>query len=169
MYFDLDFWMQSLNSDANLVVKQFVAIVRRYCTIYLGLNPSEDSVIVLNSSKGFNKSFHLVFTSVVFENNTCCKQFVDKLLSRLSSIELDQMSYIDVNNCKKIIVDRKVYSQNQTFRKLYSSKYGRNTPFETLSMEEFTNIESFFYDYCQCSDDNGLGQVKSTEFYLYGH
>ena len=102
MYFDLDFWMQSLNSDANLVVKQFVAIVRRYCTIYLGLNPSEDSVIVLNSSKGFKKSFHLVFTSVVFENNTCCKQFVDKLLSRLSSIELDQMSYIDVNNCKKI-------------------------------------------------------------------
>ena len=87
-----------------------------------------EDVIILDSSTKKKFSSHLIFTKVVFENNQHCGAFVKNLVDKFSNEELGIFSSIDSHNNKKMIVDCSVYSVNQNFRLIFSSKFGKNSP-----------------------------------------
>ena len=54
--------------------------------------------------------------------------FIQHVLRNASLIDLQDISYRDTSGSVKYIIDCKVYSRNQNFRLLGSSKFGKNVP-----------------------------------------
>jgi len=98
------------------------------CNNAFNLNCTADDVIVLDASTDKKLSYHVIIKSVVFHNTTCCKAFVQHVLSNISGEGLQEISYIDMKGSVKYLIDMKVYSRNQNFRLIGSSKFGKNFP-----------------------------------------
>ena len=93
-----------------------------------GINCSSDEVIVLKSSTELKISFHLVFKSVVFPNNRSCKDFVQFVLEKLSPADRLMLCAFDSSIQPVGVIDMTVYSRNQNFRLVQSSKFGKDSP-----------------------------------------
>ena len=81
--------------DAENLVEEFINIFVTHINFVNKLNCTRSDVIVLNSSNTIKNSFHLIFKSVVFANNQCCKQFIQCVLKHLSPADIEKISYID--------------------------------------------------------------------------
>ena len=111
-----------------------------HCNLVNKLICTRSDVLVLDSSNAIKNSFHLIFKSVVFANNRCCKQFIQSVLNSLSPEQIEKISYVDSCRKSKLIIDLSVYGKNQNFRMISSSKFGKNTSLKLVS--SCTNVDN---------------------------
>lgn len=154
--------MFNTESNAESLVEEFVNIFVNYCNFVNKLNCNQSDVIVLDSSNATKNSYHLIFKTIVFANNLCCKQFIQNVLNSLSPEEIQKISFVDSCGKSKLIVDLSVYKRNQNFRMISSSKFGKNTPLKLV--ESCINVDSelIFFD-SLISDRNLVVNTCSIE------
>ena len=93
-------------------------------------------------------SYHLIFKTVIFENNITCKSFVQSVIDNLSSELRKTFTAFDKKMKSKSIVGLSVYNRNQNFRLLSSSKFGK---YIALKMDEkHKNDAPSFFDTLIC-------------------
>ena len=137
--------------DAESLVEEFINIFVNHSNFVNKLNATRSDVLVLNSSNAVKNSFHLIFKSVVFANNRCCKQFIQYVLNSLTPSEIEKISYVNSCGNSNLIIDLSVYGKNQNFRMISSSKFGKNTQLKLVSSctdidDQLTFFESFVSD-----------------------
>ena len=124
----------------NALIEVFIS----NCNLTFGMNISPTDVVTMISSNNVKISYHIVFKTVIFENNIKCKSFVQSVINNLSSENRDRFTAFDMKMKRKSIVDLSVYSTNQNFRLLLSSKFGKNTALHFD--EKHKNNEPHFFD-----------------------
>ena len=134
--------------DGSVVINALIEVFISNCNLTFGMNISPTDVVTMISSNNVKISYHIVFKTVIFENNIKCKSFVQSVINNLSSENRDRFTAFDMKMKRKSIVDLSVYSTNQNFRLLLSSKFGKNT---TLHFDEkHKNNEPHFFDTLIC-------------------
>ena len=104
---------------------------------------SQSDVITMISRNNVKISYHLIFKTVIFENNITCKSFVQSVIDNLSPEHRERFTAFDKKMKSKSIVDLSVYSRNQNFRLLLSSKFGKNTALK-FDDKHKNDVPSFF-------------------------
>ena len=138
--------MASEDDIADDLVNNLITLVIKFCKVFINFVCNVDDVVVLKSCNGVKKSYHLIFKTAIFENNKHCKIFIETFLSRLTNEELGSISFTTTNNSRKSIIDVNVYSTNQNFRLLYSSKFGKNIPLVPVKDGYLIDSCDLFYD-----------------------
>ena len=129
LYLDVDFdKIRNSHVRCKFSINHIMDIFLSSCNSVFNLHCTLDDVVVLNSSSRAKLSYHLIFKNVVFPNTACCMTFIQHVLRNASLIDLQDISYRDTSGSVKYIIDCKVYSRNQNFRLLGSSKFGKNVP-----------------------------------------
>ena len=163
MYFDIDFDPLDEDYNAELCVYKFVDIFVKYCNIVHNLRCTKSDVVVLDSSNATKNSYHLIFKTVVFENNLSCKKFIQDVLNRLSLEEIEEISFFDSSGQSKYIVDLSVYQKNQNFRIMFSSKFGKNTQLKAVQSIAIASQKQIFFDSLVCDKNLVVNTKKYKE------
>lgn len=172
LYFDIEYDMV-VNKEKNgpELVEKLIKIVANLLSKKYDLLCSIEDVLILDSTTKEKFSFHLIFPKVIFSNNRCCKDFITYLVGNLSNEDLNMLTVFDSHKNKKLIIDLSVYSKNQNFRILFSSKYGKSYPLQVsqsnkyvISNEKAVNIQSqFFFDSLVCGKDFIVNTLSSDK------
>ena len=168
LYFDLEYYLE-FNEDKNgsIVLNKLIDDVIVELKVKYDVSCSSADVLVLDSCSKKKFSYHLIFPSVVFENNIQCKEFVKSFVES-NSDERKQNIVNGPNDSKKSIIDLSVYSKNQNLRIIFSSKYGKDTRLLLSEENKFpvnsTNSGQYqlFLD-SLVSDKSLLVNVSSTD------
>jgi hypothetical protein len=98
-----------------------------------------------SDGSGYKRSFHLVFSNIVFRNNhTAMKTFVvDCVMPRVKT--KTQFKWISVQkngDVVKYAIDPLVYTKNRAWRLMYARKKGKTamTPWDTVAWQEITYV-----------------------------
>ena len=162
LYFDIEYNRnENKDKNSNGLVELLIEIFVDYCNTTFGIKCCSNDVIILNSSNDVKVSYHLVFKTVVFENNIKCKNFIQHVIENLSPENLEMLNAFDMKLERKLIIDMSVYNKNQNFRILQSSKFGKNTPLELLNNDEISM--SIFFE-TLISDQLLIVNTNSSEF-----
>lgn len=129
--------------DGSVVINALIEIFISNCNRTFGMDISQSDVITMISSNNVKISYHLIFKTVIFENNMKCKSFVQSVIDNLSSEQRETFTAFDKKMKSKSIVDLSVYNRNQNFRLLSSSKFGKNIALK-LDEKHKNDAPSFF-------------------------
>ena len=66
--------------DGSVVVNALTEIFISNCNLTFGMDISTTDVITMISSNDVKISYHLIFKTVIFENNMKCKSFVQSVI-----------------------------------------------------------------------------------------
>ena len=168
LYFDIEFDVKNNHEkNSKSVINKIIDIFLDSSKKQFGIDCCSDDVIVLDSSNHVKVSFHLIFKTVIFDNNKTCKDFVDLVLENLSTEDFMLLSAFDSKSKSKLIIDLSVYNKNQNFRLILSSKFGKNCPL-TLVDKNLNDVNVFnkqiFLDTLICDQDlvvNTFDQTKT--------
>ena len=170
LYFDIEFDVKNNHEkNSKSVINKIIDIFLDSSKKKFGIDCCSDDVIVLDSSNHVKVSFHLIFKTVIFDNNKTCKDFVNLVLENLSTEDLVLLSAFDSKSKSKLIIDLSVYNKNQNFRLILSSKFGKNSPL-TLVDKNLNDVNVFnkqiFLDTLICDQDlvvNTFDQTKTPD------
>ena len=130
LYFDLEFSKKlNIHKNGYFMVKTLINLVNdKLSSDYQVINTA-NNVLILESFTKNKFSCHLVFPTIIFENNIQVGGFVDNFISTLSiedrRIFTVQSSVVDAD---ALFIDQSVYKRNQQFRLFMSTKMGKNNP-----------------------------------------
>ena len=142
--------------DGEELLIKLIQNVSSNLYVQYNISSSIEEVLILDSSTEKKFSSHLIFPKIVFENNILCGVFVKNILDKLSKEEVEMLSLIDSHNKKKSIVDCSVYSLNQNFRIIFSSKFGKKTALKLSRINQFKlkNVQlELFLESLVCDKD----------------
>lgn len=111
LYIDLDINNVTLQS-AQLLLSQFIKEVQNFTYLYCH---TKCEPVISESHSEKKKSYHVVFNSIILENQEQRQLFCNEFSEYLSE---ELIEYFD----------KSVYTKNRCFRLLGSSKYGQNRP-----------------------------------------
>jgi hypothetical protein len=140
-----------MNMDKNEVVmiNRLMEIVNLKLLETYDIKESNENVLILESSSEKKISFHLIFPKLVFPSHNCCKRFVMDILETMNPDDQELFKVFDYNCKKKCFIDTAVYSKNQNFRLLFSSKFGRK---EELFVSKLSQYRFSCTDMIDCPD-----------------
>ena len=146
--------MKINNKTGEELISQLIKIVSFQLNVEFNLSSSFSDVLILDSSTEKKFSSHLIFPEIVFKNNQYCGNFVKRVMDKISKEECLEFSCIDSLNVK-MIVDSSVYSVNQNFRILFSSKLGKKTTLKLSKINKFMKDADYqlFLDSLVCDKD----------------
>ena len=83
--FDIEYnRKENKGEKINGLVEFLIEIFVDYCSTTFAIKCCSIDVIVLNSSNDVKVSYHIIFKTVVFENNIKCKKFIQHVIENLS-------------------------------------------------------------------------------------
>ena len=149
LYLDIEFCKENnVYMDGSEMINTLIEVFILNCNLTFGMNISPTDVVIMISSNILKSSYHIIFKTVVFENNIKCKSFVQYVMDNLSSENRERFTAFDKKMNRKSVVDLSVYSKNQNFRLLLSSKFGKNTALKFD--EKHKNNAPHFFDTLIC-------------------
>lgn len=101
MYFDVEYdRLRNPDKNHKQLMYNLVEIVSSFCKAKFGLPCLREDVIILDSVTEKKVSYHLIFKTIVFADNTCCKQFVNYIVENLSHENLEKEAFKITNLAK---------------------------------------------------------------------
>ena len=140
-----------MNTEKNEVamINRLLEIVNVKLLETYDIKQSYENVLILESSSVKKISFHLIFPKIVFPSHNFCKRFVMDILETMNPNDQALFEVFDSNCKKKCFIDTAVYSKNQNFRVLLSSKFGRK---EELFVSKLSRYRFDSTDVIDCPD-----------------
>jgi hypothetical protein len=149
-YFDLEY-CKHMNRAINgeELINIFLGQIEEYFQFKLEIKITRENVIDLESFYEEKFSRHLIVRfskgQEAFTDNQHVGLFVDGFISYLSNKkevnkELEKL-WVETNNGKQIFIDKQVYSRNQSFRTLFSTKLGKNAPLKLSPQNKFSYLD----------------------------
>jgi hypothetical protein len=146
-YFDLEYCKHmNRGIDGEELINIFLIELEEYFDKKFTIKITRENVIDLESCYQEKFSRHLIVRfskdQEAFTDNQHVGLFVDGFISYLSNKKeinkvLEKL-WVEGNNGKQILIDRQVYSRNQSFRTYKSTKLGKNAPLELSPQNKFS-------------------------------
>ena len=147
LYFDIDV-INSGKSESNIqLVENLIDIVINDVKATYNIYSTRNDVLVLDSSTHLKFSNHVIFENIVFKNNQACLEYINSLAERR---DLSKLMFLDSYSCLKPIYDVSVYSRNQNFRLMNSSKIGKSVILKPITQNSPCDEGDLFYRSLLC-------------------
>ena len=136
LYLDIEFSVdQNGGKIGSEMVKNLIEIINVMVLKTFDILSEVTDVFILDSCTCKKFSNHLIFQNVIFHDNKACSNFVKFVLENLLEKDIVNLTVVDSHGQQKLFVDTSVYSKNQNFRILNSSKFGKQTQLKLVQQQ----------------------------------
>jgi len=126
---DIDVNLKTNSSSENWakIVDNLIKLINSEVKLMYDIDSDRNNVLILDASHTEKFSNHLVFEKIIFFDNLACKDFIQHFIGKYKA---NLPSVNDSHFRPAMIFDTGVYSRNQNFRIIGSSKFGKSIPFK---------------------------------------
>ena len=141
-YMDIDINLKtnSCSEDWSKIVDNLIYMINKEVKLMYDIESTKNNVLILDATHSGKFSNHLVFEKIIFCDNLACKYFIQHFIDKYKA---DLPVVMDSHLRPTMIFDTVVYSKNQNFRIVGSSKFGKSIPFKA-SVSYLCNDKELF-------------------------